>query len=86
MEFNNFKKLMEEEEIRFGENLPRFERKFERSNGFINLVSRVMEVYLPKVVDVFVAMSGGKEEPKNSPPKRFTPDQGFEKDSSAPGQ
>jgi hypothetical protein len=75
MRSNNFKRLMEEEEARYEAPPPKVTRNVEQTTGIFSFAANIIEIFLPKVVDVFVAMSGGKEE--ETPPKRFTPDQGF---------
>lgn len=78
MRVNNFKKLMEEDEEAHYPNLSsQIQTNVENTLGIFRFFGQIVEVFLPKVVDTFIAMSGGdpteKEEqsdrnPPTSPP------------------
>jgi len=57
---NNFKRMQEEDEMRYGE----LEEKRVKSGimgtlGFLRFVGQLVDIYLPRVVDMFVATAGG---------------------------
>ena len=55
---NNFKKLMEEEEMSFA--APALvERKVVSNISFLEFFGRTIELFVPKIVELFVAMTGG---------------------------
>jgi len=67
---NNFKRLEEEQLRRNPEAPEQVGRGVDSSIGFINIVSNVLELYLPRVFDMLVTMSGGrvKQEKDGMPP------------------
>ncbi|MCB0662377.1 MAG: hypothetical protein KDC24_06535 [Saprospiraceae bacterium] len=78
MRTNNFKRLMEEEEAKYELPPPKITRNVEQTTGVFSFAANIIEVFLPKVLDVFVAMSVGEDKNEKNPPSgRFTPDQGF---------
>lgn len=78
MRTNNFKRLIEEEEARYEIPPPEISRNVEQTTGIFSFAADIIEVFLPKVLDVFVAMSGGEEKEKEQKAaRRFTPDKGF---------
>ena len=55
---NNFKKLMEEEEMSFA--APALvERKVVSNISFLEFFGRTIELFVPKIVELFIAMTGG---------------------------
>lgn len=55
---NNFKKLMEEEEISFIP--PALVKEKVASNiSFLEFFGKTVELFIPRVVDLFIAMTGG---------------------------
>lgn len=70
---------MEEEEAKYELPPPKITRNVEQTTGVFSFAANIIEMFLPKVLDVFVAMSGGEDKKDNTPPPsgRFTPDQGY---------
>jgi hypothetical protein len=55
---NNFKKIMEEEEILF--TAPSLvEKKVVSNISFLDFFGRTIELFVPKIVELFVVMTGG---------------------------
>lgn len=55
---NNFKKLMEEEEILFTP--PAIvEKKIVSNISFLEFFGRTIELFVPKILELFIAMTGG---------------------------
>ncbi len=55
---NNFKKLMEEEEVLFSP--PALvEEKIVSNISFLEFFGRTIELFVPKIVELFVVMTGG---------------------------
>lgn len=76
MERNNFQRLVEEQSFDLQKPLQTVEN---RLNGSINLfqhIGNVVDLYLPKVVDMFVTASGGDNKKRNK--------KGFAAPSGAP--
>ncbi len=82
MDVNNFKKLMQEEEIRYGAPPERIGHNLKHTIGFIGFISHVFEVFVPRVVDVFIAMTGGDEKHHRSDSQ--TRDNGHNSQPSGP--
>lgn len=58
MRVNNFKKLMEEDEEAHYPNLSsQVQNNVENTLGIFRFFGQIVEVFLPKVVDTFIAMS-----------------------------
>ncbi len=59
---NSFQR-MEDENLnnRSSEQIERVRQNVDGSVSFIQMVGKIIEVYLPRVFDVFVMMGGGKE-------------------------
>jgi len=57
---NNFKRMQEEDETRYEES---HERRVKSgvvgTLGFLRFVGQLVDIYLPRVVDVFIATAGG---------------------------
>lgn len=62
MENNSFKRMQEDNLRKNPEAPERVRTDFEGNVGFISMVSKVLEVYLPRVFDIFVMWGGGKRE------------------------
>lgn len=77
MNDNNFKRLMEEEETRIGSAPDRLSAKVTHTTGFFAFAGNLIEVFLPKILDVFVAMTGGTPNDEEKPKRRRTPDNGY---------
>lgn len=76
MRVNNFKKLMEEDEETHYPNLSsQVQTNVENTLGIFRYFGQIVEVFLPKVVDTFIAMSGGDSDAEldSSPHQRKTP-------------
>lgn len=58
---NSFQRLDDEfENQRTNEQIQRVKADLDHSVSFIQMVGRIVEVYLPRVFDVFMLMSGGQ--------------------------
>jgi hypothetical protein len=55
---NNFKKLMEEEEMSFSPP-PLIEKKIVSNISFLEFFGRTIELFVPKIIELFIAMTGG---------------------------
>lgn len=77
MSINNFKRLMEEEETRIGDAPNGIGANVQSTTNFFAFAGNMIEVFLPKVLEVFVAMTGGNTEENNKPKIRRTPDNGY---------
>jgi len=55
---NNFKKLMEEDELSF---MPPalVEKKIVSNISFLEFFGRTIELFVPKILELFIAMTGG---------------------------
>ncbi len=62
MPTNNFKKLMEEEQEQSPQVPPSIEREVMGSARTIRLMSDMVELYLPRLFNIFVAMLGGNRD------------------------
>ena len=58
---NSFKKLMEEEEMQYPHAPPEIEKEITGSVRMIKLMGNVVELYLTRIVDLFLSMMGGKK-------------------------
>ena len=61
-EHNNFKDLFREEELRFERQAPQEDKVRSgiwRTLGFFKLLGQIIEMFIPRVFDVFVAAAGG---------------------------
>jgi hypothetical protein len=58
MRTNNFKRLMEEEE-RTAPPPPNLKSDLDRTMGLVRFVGEVVDLYLPRLVDMLVSMVGG---------------------------
>lgn len=77
MSINNFKRYMEEEETRIGEAPNKIGASVESTTNFFAFAGNLIEVFLPKVLEVFVAMTGGNPHGNDKSNKRRTPDNGY---------
>lgn len=68
---------MEDEETRIGEAPNRIGAKVESTTNFFAFAGNLIEVFLPKVLEVFVAMTGGSTQEDGKPKNRRTPDNGY---------
>jgi len=64
MATNNFKQLGKEEEERFAEAPPGTELGIMGNIRMFGFVSDVIELYLPKIFEVFITLIGGGSEPQ----------------------
>ncbi len=74
MSDNNFKKIDSDVQERNGSPSSRIENGIAHTTNFFTFAGNILEIFLPKVVEMFVAMSGGssKKYTKNT----RTPDKG----------
>lgn len=77
MSDNSFKKIESDVQERHGTPSPRIENGIAHTTGFFTFAGNILEIFLPKVVEMFVAMSGGS--PKKYSKDSRTPDQGGNK-------
>lgn len=63
---NNFQRLMEQEEERSPQP-PNIQHNVENTLGIFRFIGQIVEVYLPKVADMFVTMAGGNESQQQRP-------------------
>jgi hypothetical protein len=77
--------MMEEEEYNLRGYMPKLEKQVKHNTGFIALISDIFEMFLPRVIDVFISMSGSDvdEKPKGKNPP---PHEGFFRNDAAPGR
>lgn len=73
---NNFKRLQDEELTRVPD-LSDTQRSIHNQVEGIRTIGEVVELYLTKVLDVFVVMTGGTVSNKNKSSKRRPADQGY---------
>lgn len=88
LEGNSFKRL-EDENVRSNPDaLKRVNEGVDSSIGFIQMVSNVLELYLPRVFDVIVTMSGGKvkHEKDGTPPSVMNNDRTSRTDDTGPSR
>ncbi len=64
---NNFKRWEENNLRQFPQAPPRVKKDLDGSMGFIRMISKVIEVYLPNVFNMFVIMGGGDNEKDQHP-------------------
>ena len=57
---NSFKQLMEEEEKQYPHAPPEIERDITGSMRVIKFMGNIVELYLPRIFDLFLSMMGGK--------------------------
>ena len=74
MSVNNFKKIAEEQEAEYGAPPDFIENRIIQTAGFFTFAGNIIEVYLPKFFDLFVAMIGGRS--SNYSKENRTPDRG----------
>lgn len=55
---NNFKELMEEED-RYAVPPPGVEKKVESELAFLSFFGKIIELFVPKILELFVIMAGG---------------------------
>ena len=85
MRTNNFKRLMEMEEERTPAPPPQIKESVSGTMGVFKFVGQIVEMYLPKVVDMLVSMMGGNPGNPTTPPDR-TPLEERPEPPSGPGQ
>ncbi len=57
---NSFKKLMEEEEKQYPHAPPEIEKEITGNVKVIKLMGDIVELYLTRIIDMFLSMMGGK--------------------------
>ena len=77
MSENNIKKIVALEEERFSIP-PRVERNIHHTTSFLGFVGQVVEIFMPRLFDVFISMNGGDREEisKTKGKSGSSPDQG----------
>ena len=68
---------MEEEETRIGEAPNRIDANVQSTTNFFTFAGNLIEVFLPRVLEAFVAMTGGSNREYDDQKKRRTPDNGY---------
>ena len=76
MSDNNFKKVETDIQERHGAPSRHIENGIAHTTGFFTFAGNILEIFLPKVVELFVAMSGGSPDNKKYSNKTRTPDRG----------
>lgn len=69
---NNFKKLEKHNLKNISHQTADVNKNISGSIGLISLVSNVIELYLPKVAELFVSLTGGACKPINTPPNKHS--------------
>ena len=71
MSINNFKRLEEEEEVGRGHSPlpPRVGRNVRGNIGLIEFIGNIVELYLPKVFEMFSSISGAPDQGADNLPK-----------------
>lgn len=59
MKGNNFKQLLEEEEQNMTPPPPEIEDKLAHNISFLDFFGKTVELYLPKIFEIFIVMLGG---------------------------
>ena len=75
---------MTEEEDRIGDAPMGLRNKVNATTGLFTFAGNLIEVFLPKILDVFVAMTGGTPTDDEKPKRRRTPDNGYEGPRNSP--
>ena len=75
MSDNNFKKIESDVQERNGSPSPRIENGIAHTTGFFTFAGNIIEIFLPRFVEMLVAMTGGSTDKKYSKESR-TPDRG----------
>ena len=73
---NNFKKL-EDDELRGSPLPPRVARDVTQNLGILRFISNVIDLYMPKVAELFVSLSGGNLNRENTPPNLDEDENGY---------
>jgi len=75
---------MEQEESRIGEAPNKISDNLQSTTNFFAFAGNLIEVFLPKVLEVFVVMTGGTPREADNHKKRRTPDNGFNGPRNSP--
>ena len=75
---NNFKKLLEEEESILNDRpqLRKVQTNLWQTLGVFKFVGQIVEVYVPKMVDLLILAAGGKVDPPDKNNYDIPPSQG----------
>lgn len=73
---NNFKEL-EEKELRGSPLPPRVARDINQNIGVLRFISNIIELYMPKVAELFVSLSGGNMDTDKIPPNLDNRESGY---------
>ena len=73
MDDNNFKRLIKMEEERL-ETPPNASRNIQHTAHFLGFIGHMVEMFMPRVVDVFISMNGGEKDTKTQKREIYTPD------------
>ena len=63
---NNFKRLEEEERLAHGEPPKVIKTRLDSTRSIFGLIGNVVELFLPKFLNLFVGMMGGKDEKQSN--------------------
>lgn len=86
MKINNFKKIEEEDEQRYAETLQgQGQAGIWGTLGVYKFVGQLVEIYVPRAVDVLISATGGRPAPKNRPPGDGPGEDGIPGSPSTPG-
>ena len=62
---NNFKELEKEQLTQYPHSAPEIENNVKGSMRFFQFMGDIVELYLPRVFDLFISMVGGERAPDN---------------------
>lgn len=60
MQVNNFKELGKEQERSFSKSDQRIQKNVNYSVGFFQFIGDILELFMPKIVNMFLNLSGGQ--------------------------
>jgi hypothetical protein len=72
MSRNNFKILEEEEQGRYPGAPPQIESNIQNEMGILKMVGHIVDVYLPKVLELFIMITGGNTDRFNQQQTDYT--------------
>ncbi len=59
---NNFEKFEEDLVNKFGDPPNKVKKEIDGSVGFFRIIGNIVELFIPKMMDLFINMSGGSRE------------------------
>ena len=73
MELNNFKRLQQEDEQRYKPAIDRIKADLNGSMDLYRFIGQIVEVYVPRFIDMVVMTSGGQGRVRTNTPHDHTP-------------